>query len=144
MSECRVVWAVDYIEVVVSASAAAVSRRAGQSVELWVVELCPVCRQRTGRSRGRRVIHNYPVGVVWLCRVRGSGKVRLEVDDEINALARRAVASRNVRFGNLARITPSGFVGRKRIEMSSDGGRVHGRNTIRHCTAPPMSPSSRS
>ena len=49
-------------------------------------------------------------------------KVRLEVDDEINALARRAVASINVRFGNLARVTSSGFVGRKRIEMSVHGG----------------------
>ena len=49
-------------------------------------------------------------------------KVRLEVDDEISALARRAVASRNVRFGNLAHITSSGFVGRKRIEMSCTGG----------------------
>jgi len=49
-------------------------------------------------------------------------KVRLEVDDEINALALRAVASRNVRFGNLARVTSSGFVGRKRIEMSVHGG----------------------
>jgi len=49
-------------------------------------------------------------------------KVRLEVDDEINALDRRAVASRNVRFGNLARVTSSGFVGRKRIEMSVHGG----------------------